>query len=374
MNTLPVPRAEGRLGHLPRWGAEPLPLLEEGAALAGRRGLFGLQLGLRAVVGFSPEWNRKLLGDLETFRSVGSFSRLVPHLAGGIILTDAPEHAGRRRELNPGFSRPEVGNLVDAMRVAMPPMPRQYDALAWADLAALKMLNAAYFSGEFDEGLLHTFLAPLRRAFPVPILPQPLTRCRVDAELRRLAQRRRSAPRPDLLTFLLGVPDGLTEARISLAAAHDTVTHALAYCLWYAACCARWPTPQQHPALLKEVLRLYPPGWMGSRRVSRDLVWEGIHIPKGTLALYAPYLSGRDPVLWDAPRDFQPERWASKPPAWAYLPFGGGERTCLGMHLAQSLILTVLAQTPPLRVRWGRPTPQPGLTLGPRGPLWLEHR
>ncbi len=373
MNTLPCPRPQGSLGHLPRWYAEPLSLLQEGAALAGERRLFGLQLGVGAVVGFSPEWNKKLLTDLDTFRSAGSLSRLVPHLSGGVILTDAPEHSGRRRTLNPGFTLSKMEQLVDTLRGAMPSLPPQFDALAWADWAVMRLLNAAYFSGEFNGDLLHRFLSPLRRPFPAPMSPQPLTRRQVDAEVYRVGRLRTGTPRPDILTFLLGVEGGLTEARISLAAAHDTTTHALAYALWYAARYAQWHTPEHHPALLKEVLRLYPPGWMGSRRVSRDLVWEGVHIPRGTLALYSPYLSGRDPYLWERPADFQPARWAHKPPAWAYLPFGGGERTCLGMHLAQTLILMVLGQTAPLQLRWGNPAPQPGLTLGPVGPLWLEH-
>lgn len=374
------PLGHTRLGHLPRWGAEPLALLHEGAGLAdtegaGKGGLFRLRLGVDAVVGFSAGWNRRVLTDLHTFRSRGSFSGLVPYLAGGVILTDAPGHAPRRRALNPGFARPNVAALTEAMRAACPPLPpRPFDALAWADHAVLTMLNAAYFSGECDEDVLHRFLAPLRRPFPAPMWPRPLAQRALARELERLARRRDRAPRPDLLSFLLTQEGGLNETRISLAAAHDTTTHALAYCLWYAALFPEWHTPQHHPALLKEVLRLYPPGWMGSRRLHADTVWEGIHLPRGTLALYSPYLLGRDPHLWENPDDFRPERWQGRPPAWAYLPFGGGERLCLGMHLAQSLILTVLEGLPPLRPRWGDANPQPGLTLGPVGPLVLERR
>lgn len=373
LDTLPEPPTKPGNGHLQDWALRPLPLIEEGAtrARAAGRGLFRLRLGLPAVVGFSPAWNRALLGDLPTFRSAGSFSRVVPYLSGGVILADAPGHAGRRSLVNPGFGRAHMAALQARTRAALPPLPPGgFDALAWADEAVLRLLNAAYFGGEFDHALLHAFLAPLRRPFPVPALPRPPLFWAVDRELRRLSHARlRAGGGDDLLALLAPLPGGLEEARVSLAAAHDTTTHALAYAVWHLARHPQWHAPEHHPAVLKETLRLHPPGWMGSRRLGRDLVWEGVRLPRGALALYSPYLSGRDPALWDAPDEFRPERWAHKPPAWAYLPFGGGERLCLGMHLAQMLILDALAALPPLRAVRGDDTPVPGITLGPRGPL-----
>lgn len=376
---LPEPPCEVRaFGHLPEWGRAPLPLIEAGAEAARRGGgdVFRLRLGLPAVVGFSPAWNRRLLSDLDTFVSAGSFSRVVPYLSGGVILSDAPEHAGRRGVLNPGFGRRAVLALEERVRRAVPAVPEgPFDALAWADGAVLRALNAAYFSGEADERLLHAFLAPLRRPFPVPAVPRPLLFRRMDGELRRLMDLRAwEGGRNDLLAFLAGVPDGLLEARVSLAAAHDTTTHALAYALWQLALHPEWHGAEGHPWVLKEVLRLWPPGWMGSRRLARDVDWQGVPLPRGAVALYSPYLTGRDAALWPEPLEFRPGRWATPPPAWAYLPFGGGERTCLGLHLAQSIILTVLEDLPPLRAHWGDARARPGITLGPAGPLVVQRR
>lgn len=373
LDTLPEPPARPGDGHLRDWALAPLGLVEDGARRAGEAGsdLFRLRLGLPAVVGFSPAWNRRLLGDLATFRSAGSFSRVVPYLSGGVILTDAPGHGPRRRAVNPGFGRRHLELLRARVRAALPPVPPgEFDALAWADHAVLRLLNAAYFGGEFGPGLLHAFLAPLRLPFPLPTLPRPLLFARVDAELRRLARRRLTrGGGDDLLALLAPLPGGLEETRVSLAAAHDTTTHALAWAVWHLAAHPEWHAPGHHPAVLKETLRLYPPGWMGSRRLARDLTWEGVRLPRGTLALYSPYLSARDPALWDHPGEFRPCRWQAAPPAWAYLPFGGGERVCLGMHLAHLLILEALAALPPLAPVRGDPTPRPGLTLGPTGPL-----
>ena len=370
---LPAPQPLPFSGHLQRWGTQPLRLIEEGAALGE---LFRLRLGLPSVVGFSPAWNKRLLTDLDTFRSAGSFSAVVPYLAGGIILSDAPGHAPRRQLMNPGFGKAHLASLTGRISAALEAYNAQhlrpeFDALKWADGAVLSMLNAAYFSGEFPQKLLHDFLAPLRHPFPTPALPRPLLFARFDAELRRLAQRRLTGG-GDLLSLLSRLPGGVREARISLAAGHDTTTHTLAWAAWHLAQQPAWHHPAHHQAVIKETLRLYPPGWMGSRRLSRDTEFEGVKLPRGALALYSPYLSGRDPLRWEKPGEFWPQRWQGggfRPPAWAYLPFGGGERLCLGMHLANLMLTRALGSLPPLGAVRGDSTPRPGVTLGPAGPL-----
>jgi cytochrome P450 len=378
LGDLPQPAPLPVSGHLQRWGGSPIALIEEGAALGP---LFRLKLGVRAVVGFSPAWNRRLLTDLTTFRSAGSFSAVVPYLSGGIILTDAPGHGPRRQTMNPGFGKAHLATLIERIRAALDEHNRvfltesTFDALAWADGAVLAMLNAAYFSSEFPGELLHDFLAPLRSPFPTPAWPRPLLFARFGAELRRLAQRRLLNGGNDLLSLLARLPGGVLETRISLAAGHDTTTHALAWAAWHLAqpelADSHWRTLEGQRAVIKETLRLYPPGWMGSRRIAEQTEFEGVQLPKGALALYSPYLSGRDPLLWERSGEFRPERWQGgfKPPAWAYLPFGGGERLCLGMHLAQSMLEEALASLPALAAVRGDPTPRPGVTLGPAGPL-----
>ncbi|GAA3997963.1 beta-carotene 2-hydroxylase CYP287A1 [Deinococcus rubellus] len=376
---LPQPRPLPFSGHLQRWGSSPLSLIEEGAALGQ---LFGLQLGLRTVVGYSPAWNKRLLSDLTTFRSAGSFSAVVPYLSGGVILTDAPGHGPRRQTMNPGFGKKHLELLQARIVSALEQHNRQalsapeFDALAWADGAVLAMLNAAYFSGEFPQELMHAFLAPLRQPFPTPAWPRPLLFARFDAELRRLAGRRLREGGDDLLSLLARLPGGVREARISLAAGHDTTTHTLAWATWFLAGHPEWQAPEHHRAVIKETLRLYPPGWMGSRRLAHDTEFGGVTLPKGALALYSPYLSGRDPLLWERAAEFWPLRWQAgfKPPAWAYLPFGGGERLCLGMHLANLMLETALGSLPPLSAVRGDPTPRPGVTLGPAGPLRVRAR
>lgn len=359
------------LGHLPFWAGDPLALLEGHAAQAE---FFELRLGVRAFVGYSPAWNKFLLSDLESFTSAGSFSKFVPYLAGGVILKDAPGHKPRRTDLNPGFHAHALEHLKTVIGAALEPIAPtgQFDARAWASKTVLLSLNAAFFEGEFNPHLLEEFLKPLHDPFPAPLLPRPMLFRRVNQELRGLLVSRQQRKRHDLLSYLLRFSDPLNEARISLAAGYDTTAHTLAWAAWHIANQPRWISDLE-PAI-KETLRLYPPGFIGSRRAARDVIFEGQCIPRGSIAMYSPYLTHRSAAHYTAPRAWQPQRFASAPPAWAYLPFGGGERICLGMHLANLIIKTALETlfTRDLRPVRGDPTPKPGLTLAPKGELILE--
>ncbi|AFZ68066.1 cytochrome P450 [Deinococcus peraridilitoris] len=372
---LPAPEAHPYAGHFPRWGTAPLQLLQEGAQFGTT---FQLKLGLPTVVGFGPTWNRSLLTDLESFVSAGSFSRLVPYLSGGVIMTDAPGHRSRRAQLREPYGKNALLNLQERVRSALYDVrpSGEFDALSWADRATLSMLNAAYFSGEFDAELLHAFLAPLRLPFPSPMWPRPILFARVNAELRRLAGKRLEQGGDDLLSHLARLSGGLTEARVTLAAGHDTTTHTLAWTLWHLAQHGSWRTAEGLRPAIRETLRLYPSGWIGSRRVKRAAEIEGVALAPGNLVIYSPFLSGRSPEFWTAPEEFRPQRFEQAPLPWTYLPFGGGERVCLGMHLAHLLLEEALGLflSGELSAVTGDPTPRPGVTLGPTGPLVLRFR
>jgi cytochrome P450 len=317
-----------------------------------------------AVVGYSPDWNRRLLTDLEAFRSRGSFSSLVPYLNGGIITTDAPEHKPRRQTLNPRFHARALEGLEERLRVALQEIrPKgEFEAGAWASRVAQTSLNLAYFAGQFPKDELARFLAPLKRPFPAPLLPRPLLFARVR---RRIGEMQAKG-----LGLAAHLP--VEEVLIGLAAGYDTTAHTLAWALWHAASYPDWHNAAGHALLIKETLRLYPPGFIGSRRVARELEFEGIPIPPGALALYSPYLTHRHPDLWKNPLVFEPARFEGRIPAWGYLPFGGGERNCLGMHFAQMVLLVSLSLFGRLKPLRGDPQPRPGLTLAPRGELWLR--
>ncbi|HEU4742024.1 MAG TPA: cytochrome P450 [Meiothermus sp.] len=351
-----------RFGHFPRWAGQPLELLEEGAKLGSP---FGLRLGRSALVGFTPQWNRKVLSDLETFRSKGSFSGLIPYLNGGIITTDHPQHRPRKTELNREFHAGAVRGLAGQIRESIEAIrPRgEFEAGSWASRVVRVSLNLAYFASRLPPAQLAAFLAPLKQPFPAPLLPRPLLFTRM----------RRTVTRIQAEGHGMAAHLPLEEVLIGLAAGYDTTAHTLAWALWHAASHPEWHTPQGVPLLVKETLRLFPPGYIGSRVSSRAFAFGGQEFRPGGLVLYSPYLTHRHPDLWPNPLRFDPERFVGKIPAWGYLPFGGGERICLGMHFAHLVLEQALALFPAgLKPIQGDPTPRPLLTLAPRGPLWLK--
>jgi len=91
-------------------------------------------------------------------------------------------------------------------------------------------------------------------------------------------------------------------------------------------------------AVIYEALRLYPPGWILSRRNINEDQLSSYTLPAGTDVMLAPYLIQRHPTYWDEPNEFKPERFLNqtKDPRdeWIYIPFAAGPRHCVGEHLA----------------------------------------
>jgi cytochrome P450 len=99
--------------------------------------------------------------------------------------------------------------------------------------------------------------------------------------------------------------------------------------------------------VIKEALRLYPPIHVANRRAATDVAIQGYHVPAGSRVMASIYLSHRDRAFWPDPEAFCPARFdhqaAHKQPPFAYVPFGGGPRNCIGAAFAQVESKVVLA-------------------------------
>jgi cytochrome P450 len=242
-------------------------------------------------------------------------------------------------------------------------------------------------------------------------LPGNLTFLRTADRLDRIVyriieQRRRDAAEGnDLLSLLLRIHDEdgtrMTDRQLRdevmtlFLAGHETTAIALSW-TWYLLAehpeverkliaelaevlGGRAPTVADLPRLryaehvISESLRLYPPAWIISREAIQPVEIGGHRIEKGQLAMVSQWVLHRDPRFWERPDEFVPERWAVEKPTWprfAYFPFGGGPRICIGAGFAMMeavLILASIARRFRLVLEPGQQiVPWPSLTMRPR--------
>jgi cytochrome P450 len=129
--------------------------------------------------------------------------------------------------------------------------------------------------------------------------------------------------------------------------------------------------------VVKESMRLYPPAWAFGRETVEDCEIGGYHVPAGTQLVMSQWVMHRDPRYYERAGEFRPERWVDgsveELPPYAYFPFGGGPRLCIGRSFARIeavLLLATIAQKFRLRLAQDRPVePQPSITLRPRNGL-----
>ena len=196
----------------------------------------------------------------------------------------------------------------------------------------------------------------------------------------------------------------LDEASILLVAGHETSANALSW-MWYLlaqhpevvtklrtemtqvlgdrpATFADMPALGYSLQVIQETMRLYPPAWILDRVAQEDDTYNGLPLPKGTLLSGYLYGIHHATKLWDEPEDFRPERFAPdqlrQQPPYAYIPFGGGPRLCIGNQFALTEMQLVLLET--LRrfeVEWVEQPPvdlMPLITLRPRQEIKVRFR
>jgi len=359
------------------------------------------------------------------------------HLGDGLITLEGAEHRRHRRLMQPVMHTQRVAEQADTMvelarrRVELWPDGSVQEIRAeMADLT-LWIVCAALFGIRPDGREAHRLVAAvhafadslnlvLRRAFPIPAwVPTRGNRLRrntvriVDDLVYRLIRERRQAGAGggDLLSVLLAATaedggPGLSDVEVRdelltmFFAGHETSAAALTWALYLlnehpevsdrlrseiAAVLGDRPATMADlgrlPLLgqvVKETLRLYPPAWVFDRSPRHDLTLGGYAIPKGANILFSPWVVHRDPVLWEAPDEFRPERFADglTRRRGAYIPFGDGPRLCVGNRFAKVEIALVLATMLP-RVDLSRVDDIPvgaegDATLRPKGGLRMR--
>ena len=238
---------------------------------------------------------------------------------------------------------------------------------------------------------------------------------RIDRMVCKLIESRRKSGKDvgDLMSMLLHAKDdagkGMTdkqlrdEVLILFAAGHETTANALTW-TWYLLFKnpkveaklhdevdslipkETFPTAEDVPKLaytkkvLTESMRLYPPAWVLVREALRDCEIGGYAIPKGSDVVMSQYVNHHDPRYFHDPERFDPERWNGevKLPKFAYFPFGGGSRSCIGEPFAWMegvLLLATISRNWSMRhIRGHKVEMHPRITLRPKYGMKMELR
>ena len=336
------------------------------------------------------------------------FIELVALLGDGLLTIDGDFHRRSRQIMLPAFHREQlegsvetiVGETEQALEGWSP--CAQLDLYTWTRRLALRIAMRAIFGldpdGEqarridaaalFTEALSYYSRHPLVRILRGPRTPwhrMLAARRQLDRLIyAEIARRRASGERGlDVLSLLLDARDEEGEALSDrlvrdevmtlLFAGHDTTTSTIAFMfheLAQAPAVVRTLVAEQDEVLgptseraglspadvmgdrlpqlemvLDEILRMYPPAWIGPRRSLEPFEFGGHSVPARAYVNYSSWVSHHLPEVFPEPERFIPERFARDQkaalPKGAYVPFGGGSRTCIGMRFGQIEIRTI---------------------------------
>jgi cytochrome P450 len=352
----------------------------------------------------------------------------------GLLTADGPLWLRQRRLMQPAFAPSRLAGFVRVAAETTAAMLDRWQPGGLLDVAS-EMMRLTYaiigrvlfgsdVSGDapvVEQAAAVVMARTYRRLERVVTLPEwfPLpANVRFRRALRRLDQvvyriiqerGRLTTPPADLLTILLRCRDdeegkGMSDEQLRnevltlLLAGHETTANALTW-TWYLL--SRAPGVRRRLAaeaadvlggrlpafadlqrlryttmVFQEAMRLYPPIWIMERRVVAADVLGGHLLPAGSTVWISPFVTHRHPDFWDNPEGFDPDRFDSaraEPPPQAYIPFGAGQRLCIGQPLAMleaQVILAMTAQRFRLDLVPGaRAEPLPGITLRVRDGL-----
>ncbi len=399
-----------RLLHQHLYLADDAEIIKD--VLLTRQALFGRDLGALIL--------RELVGD-------------------GLITREEPHHRERRRVLQPAFHREQIAAYVETMSAETDTALRSWPLGEAMNMGnemrriTLAIIGSTLFGPEFREsaagvsGVLRRVLKRAGLIAPFLSLCKPMTRYyrrafpngrslffasergELDRILQPLIARRHGSKAKDVLSLLLMLqedederfPDEAIRNEIVtfVLAGHETTATALTWACYLLAkhphiqerlaeesasvLGNRMPAMEDIPRLpfaasvFNETVRLYPPVPLFGRRVLQPLSLSGYDIPKNASVLLSPFITAHNETYFPDPETFSPDRWQTDapPPKFAYFPFGGGAKVCIGDTFAKTegaLILAAMAARFRLK---GSGAPEPGLssraTLQPLNPVML---
>jgi cytochrome P450 len=401
----------GLFGHLPELSQDPLGLFLRTTRTHGDFVQMRLGLSRTLLLGHPDLVEEVLVTRSHDFRKNVAQRRLRTALGDGLMVSEGATWLRQRRLMQPAFHRRRIDGMAERMVTTVSNAIDSWRSGETRDMytemkeltlkIAARCLLGIDISDDLDvirqssavmtahlRSRLFSLMMLVPDAVPTPgNLRYAAAIRRLDTLVYRVIRQRRqvfgSAEYMDLLSTLLGVQDeaGRTmsdrqlrdEVFTVMSASYDTTALALMWA-WVmlsrnlavrsrvfaeidSVLDGRRPTAEDTPKLqyvshvIAETLRLYPSTWAIGREAVNDTSIAGQRVPKGTTVLFSPWVIHRDARFFDDAEAFRPERWkdgfAQRIPRFAYMPYGGGQRMCIGSAFAQlemTLALATIAQ------------------------------
>jgi cytochrome P450 len=419
------PGSEGTAGTGPGGVRDPFRFLMR---LALRHDVARYRAGAeRAYIVTNPDYIKHVLVEKAWNYSKDTFlnSTFKNGIAEGILVSEGEVWRRQRRLMRPAFHRERLSQLAEGMTGATLRMLERWEGMAGRDEPVdmaeemhnltLRITTTSLFGADllekmedavaaFQEGMA-LMVASHRPQFGATVR-------RLQGAVSEIIQERRRHPTdsPDLLALLMDARDeetgqGMSDHQLRdemmtlILAGHETTGNALTW-TWHLlsrnrdafdrmraelreVLDDRVPTFEDLPALgytrrvLEESLRLYPPAWIVGRRALGPDRLGDTDIPAGSVVAMSPYIVHRHPAYWDDPERFDPDRFTREQVAgrkpFAYFPFGGGPRLCIGHNFAlieaQLVLATACRRYDALPVPGHHVEPERLFVLRPRGGL-----
>lgn len=434
------PKGWPLLGNLPALAGDRLAFFTSIAHTYGD--VVGLRLGTQkaVLVNNSELIEQIFVKQHEKFRKNSFFWRQVTAIFGnGLLTSEGSAWQRHRRMAAPAFVSPRLESYAPVMVGETDEMLRTWQAGEIRDVHAdmltltLSIASKTLFGCDVEEDantiqydnkvVSAEIDARFARPFVIPdVVPLPghIRYRRAVARMNRMVawiieQRRRNPSQSvNFLSMLMqardesGAPMSDRQLRDEvitfLLAGQETTALALSWS-WYLLgkypdvdaklgeelqriLGGRLPKADDLPRLIftqqvvTEAMRLFPPAWAIGRETAQACVLGDYLLPEGTTVFVSPWVLHRSARFFDDPEAFRPERWAGTLardlPRFAYMPFGGGPRICIGNRFAvmeACLVLAAIAQNFSLEWQSDRPVvPQPSITLRPGNGVWVRLR
>jgi cytochrome P450 len=431
---IPTLKGHWLLGSVPEMKRDFLGMLVRAAREHGDLVRFRIGASDAVLVNHPDLVERVMVSRMANYGRDRAFYRAARSILGTALLINEGDSWKRRRlTFTPMFHRKVVERSAGTMVAATQRLierwrvrPGTVDMSQEMSALALGIVGETLFGSDFEQDApgiaaaedqaAHDVFAKVQMPFQIPgFVPTPanlrLRRSRRAFELplkKSLARARRSPDEPTLAAMLLSARDQETGAPLEerhildeligfLLAGHETVANTLT---WGLALLAQHPAVAQrlraeHTAVvgdrdathedvarltetskaLNETMRMWPPGWFLPRRALQADELNGQRIPAGQVVWVVPYVLHRHPAFWSDPDRFDPERFANEKekgrPRHAFIPFGAGQRMCIGAAYAwlelHMVMVTLLRRFDFALAEGAAMIPNPYVTLRPRG-------